>query len=69
MRSFTFDVLVRESASGHTRITEGAKWYRLAKKMQSKGQVTLVQNSKAFAGYGSSPYVGFTRYNFTVTEA
>jgi hypothetical protein len=68
MRSYTFDVLVRESANGYSRITEGAHWYRLASKMNRKGTATLVRNSKTFAGYGSSYDVGFTRYNFTVTE-
>jgi hypothetical protein len=68
MRSFTFNVLMRESASGSRRITDGAHWYRLAEKMARKGHATLVRNSKEFAGYGSSPYVGFTRYNYTVTE-
>jgi hypothetical protein len=68
MRSFTFDVLVRQSASGHSRMTEGSHWYRLAEKMSRKGTATLVLNSKVFAGYGSSPYVGFNRLNYTVTE-
>jgi hypothetical protein len=68
VRSYTFDVLVRESASGYSRITEGAHWYRLASKMARKGTATLVLNSKVFAGYGSSPYVGFNRLNYTVNE-
>ena len=68
MRSFTFDVLVRESASGHSRMTEGAHWYRLSKKLARKGSVSLSLNSKNFAGYGGGYDVGYTRYNFTVTE-
>ena len=68
MRSFTFDVLVRETASGYSRMTDGANWYRLAKRLYRKGSVSLALNSKVFAGYGNSPYVGYTRYNFTVTE-
>lgn len=68
MRSFSFDVLVRESAQGYVRITEGAYWYRLAKRLLRKDKVTLVQHSKTFAGYGGSYDVGYTRYKFTVTE-
>ena len=68
MRSFTFDVLVRSSASGSGRAVEGANWLNLANKLARKGRVRLVQNSKSFAGYGSSYYVGYTRYNYTVTE-
>jgi len=69
MRSFTFDVMYRLTANGQgDRITEGAKWYRLAQKMVSKGTAKLVINSKHFAGYGGSTDVGYNRYNLTVTE-
>jgi hypothetical protein len=68
MRSFTYDVLVRMSASGHSRTTEGSHWHRLAIKMARTGRATLVENSRVFAGYGSSYDVGYTRYSFTVTE-
>ena len=68
MRSFNFNVRVRESASGYRRITEGATWYRLAKRLSHKGTVSLVRNSANFDGYGTSYDVGYTNYNFTVTE-
>jgi hypothetical protein len=68
MRSFNFNVLVRTTANGNTRTTEGAHWLRLARAMARKGQANLVLNSKSFAGYGSSTDVGYTRYNYTVTE-
>lgn len=68
MRSFTFDVIVRETASGATRMTEGVNWYRLAMKMVRAGKATLVENRKEFAGYGSSYDVGYNRHNLTVTE-
>ena len=68
MRSFNFDVRVRESASGYRRITEGANWYRLARRLSRKGTVSLVRNSVNFDGYGSSYDVGYTIYNFSVTE-
>jgi len=68
MRTFNFNVTMRESASGHRRITDGSNWYRLATRLARKGCVKLVMNSKTFAGYGSSYDVGYTNYNFSVTE-
>jgi len=68
MRSFNFDVLQRVTANGNARITNGAYWYNEARKMSRKGTAKLVLNSKNFAGYGGSTDVGYTRYNFTVTE-
>ena len=72
MRSFNFDVLQRVTANGNARITNGAYygayWYNEARKMSRKGTAKLVLNSKHFAGYGGSTDVGYTRYNFTVTE-
>ena len=68
MHSFTFDVLVRQTASGHSRMTEGSHWSRLAEKMSRKGTATLVLNRKVFAGYGSSRDVGYNRLTYTVTE-
>ena len=68
IRSFNFDVVRRETASGHTRITEGAYWYNEAQKMARKGTAKLAMNNKSFAGYGGSTDVGYTRYNYTVTE-
>ena len=68
MRSFTFDIVQRQTADGHTRITEGAYWYNQALKMSRKGTARLVMNSKSFAGYGGSTDVGYMRYNYTVTE-
>ena len=68
MRTFNFDVLVRTSANGYSRTTAGAHWLRLARALARKGQANLVLNSKSFAGYGSSTDVGYTRYNYTVSE-
>ena len=68
MRSFNFDVVRLETASGYTRITNGAYWYNEAQKMARKGTAKLVMNSKSFAGYGGSTDVGYTLYNYTVTE-
>jgi hypothetical protein len=68
MRTFNFDVLVRTSANGNTRTTEGARWLRLARAMARAGTANLVLNSKSFAGYGTSADVGYTRYNYTVSE-
>ena len=68
MRSFTFDVLVRESASGSRRTVDGSRWLELARKLAGEGRATLVLNSKSFAGYGGSFDVGYNRYNYTVTE-
>ena len=56
------------TANGYARMTEGAHWYRLARKMHRAGTAKLVLNDETFAGYGGSTDVGYTRYNFTVTE-
>ena len=68
-RSFTFDVMVRETADGHvTRSSLGGPWLRLATKMARAGSATLICNGSQFAGYGGSYDVGYHRLNYTVTE-
>lgn len=68
MRSFTFDVLVRYSASGNHRTVDGVNYIRLARDLARAGRVTLVLNRSEFAGYGGSRDVGYNRFNYTVTE-
>jgi hypothetical protein len=68
MRSFTFDVVDVMNADGHMRTTEGSKWIKLANKMVREGRATLVENSRGFAGYGSSRDISYWRFNMTVTE-
>lgn len=68
-RTFTFDVMVRETADGRvTRSAKGGPWFRLARKMVKDGHATLICNGSQFAGYGSSYDVGYHRVNYTVTE-
>ena len=68
-RSFTFDVVVRQTADGQvTQSSQGGPWLRLAKKMVQAGTAKLVRNSVVFAGYGKSYDVGYHRVNYTVTE-
>jgi hypothetical protein len=68
-RSFTFDVMVRETADGRvTKSSQGGPWLQLAKKMVKLGRAKLVCNSSQFAGYGGSYDVGYHRVNYTVTE-
>jgi hypothetical protein len=68
-RSFTFNVLVRQTADGRvTQSSQGGPWLRLAKKMVKNGQAKLVCNSSQFAGYGGSYDVGYHSVNYTVTE-
>ena len=68
MRCYTFDVLVRTTADGHTRTTQNAHWLRLATRLARAGSVTLALNEVTFSGYGSSYDVGYNRYSYTVTE-
>ena len=68
-RSFTFDVMVRETADGQvTRSSQGGPWLRMAKKMAKAKKAKLVCNGSVFAGYGKSYDVGYHRLNYTVTE-
>lgn len=68
-RSFTFDVMVRETADGRvTRSSNGGPWLRLARKMVKDGRAKLVCNGSQFSGYGGSYDVGYHRLNYTVTE-
>jgi hypothetical protein len=68
MRSFTFDVLERMSASGSSRNVEGSHWFNLARKLVREGRARLVQNNRVWCGYGGSRDVSYVRYTYTVTE-
>jgi hypothetical protein len=68
MRSFTFDVVEVMNANGYCRKVEGSNWLKLAKKMVREGRATLVENNSQWSGYGSSQYVSYRRWNYTVTE-
>lgn len=68
MRSYTIDVLVRESSSGYRRTVEGSAQLKAAEKLVKEGLATLVESYRCFAGYGSSYEVGYTRYVYTVIE-
>ena len=68
-RTFTFDVMVRETADGRvTKSSTGGPWLRLARKMAKNGRATLTCNGSQFAGYGGSYDVGYHNVNYTVTE-
>jgi hypothetical protein len=68
-RSFTFDVMIRETADGRvTKSSTGGPWLRLARKMAKNGRAKLTCNGSQFAGYGGSYDVGYHRVNYTVTE-
>jgi len=68
-RTFTFNVMVRETADGRvTKSSKGGPWLRLAKKMAKNGTATLICNGSQFAGYGGSYDVGYHSMNYTVTE-
>ena len=68
-RSFTFDVIVRETADGRvTRTSKGGPWLRLAMKMAKAGKARLTCEGKGFYGYGRSYDVGYTCLSYTVTE-
>jgi hypothetical protein len=68
-RSFTFDVIVRETADGRvTRTSKDGPWLRLATKMAKAGKVRLTCEGKGFYGYGRSYDVGYTCVSYTVTE-
>lgn len=68
MREFSFEILVRETADGRTRVCEGAHWLRLAQRLRRQGRARLVEHSRSFAGYGGSYDVGYTRHYLTVYE-
>jgi hypothetical protein len=69
MRSFTFDVIVTETASGRiTRTTQGGPWLRLAKKMVRDGTAQLIVESGGFMGYGQTRDTGYSKLIYTVTE-
>lgn len=69
MRSFTFEVIVTETADGRvTRATQGGPWLRIAKKMARAGTAQLTVQSGGFAGYGRSRDVGYSKLIYTVTE-
>ena len=68
-RTFTFDVIVCETADGRvTKSSTGGPWLRLARKMAKDGRATLTCNGSQFAGYGGSYDVGYHSMNYTVTE-
>jgi hypothetical protein len=68
-RSFTFDVIVRETADGCiTRTSKGGPWLRMATKMAKAGKARLTHEGKGFYGYGRSYDVGYTCLSYTVTE-
>jgi hypothetical protein len=68
MRSFTFDVVDVMDASGRCRTIEGDKWNKLALKMVSEGQATLVENSRKLIGSGNPRDDWYVHFNMTVTE-
>lgn len=68
-RSFTFDVIVRETADGQvTKSSKGGPWLRLARKMAQAGTARLTVQGGSFMGYGSSYDVGYSKLIYTVTE-
>ena len=68
-RSFTFDVMVRETADGRvTKSSKGGPWLRLARKMAKAGTARLTVQGGGFMGYGSSYDVGYSKLIYTVTE-
>jgi hypothetical protein len=68
MRTFTFTIVRRTSASGYSRVTEGSKWLRLAQKLYKKGKIKVHEGELVFTGYGSSYDIGYTSREITVTE-
>ena len=68
-RSFTFDVVVKETADGHvTRSSKGGPWLRLARKMARAGTAQLTVQGGGSMGYGRSYDVGYSKLIYTVTE-
>ncbi len=68
-RSFTFDVVVRETADGHvTKSSKGGPWLRLARKMARAGTARLTVQGGGSMGYGRSYDVGYSKLIYTVTE-
>jgi hypothetical protein len=69
MRSFTFDVIVTETADGRvTKTARGGPWLRLARKMVKAGTARLTVQGGGFVGYGRSYDVGYSKLIYTVTE-
>ena len=69
MRSFTFEVLVAETASGRVYKTcQGGPWLRLAKKMVRNGTAKLTVESTGFIGYGRTRDMGYSKLIYTVSE-
>jgi len=68
-RTFTFDVVVRETADGRvTKSSKGGPWLRLARKMAKAGTARLSVQGGGFMGYGGSYDVGYSKLIYTVTE-
>jgi len=68
-RTFTFDVIVCETANGRvTKRTIGGPWLRLSKKMVKNGTAKLTCVGGGFCGYGRSYDFGYHRISYTVTE-
>jgi len=68
-RSFTFNVIVRETADGRvTKSSQGGPWLRLARKMVKNGTARLTSVDGGFYGYGASYDVGYHKVVYTVTE-
>jgi hypothetical protein len=68
-RTFTFDVIVCETADGRvSKRTVGGPWLRLSKKMVKDGTAKLTCVNKGFHGYGRSYDYGYHCVSYTVTE-
>ena len=68
-RTFTFDVIVCETADGRvSKRTVGGPWLRLSKKMVKDGTAKLTCVGKGFHGYGRSYDYGYHCVSYTVTE-
>mgnify|MGYP000852323394 CR=1 FL=1 len=68
-RTFTFDVVVRETADGQvTMSSKGGPWLRLARKMAKAGTAQLTVKGGGLIGYGRSYDVGYHKLIYTVTE-
>jgi len=68
-RTFTFDVIVCETADGRvSKRTVGGPWLRLSKKMVKDGTAKLTCVNNGFHGYGRSYDYGYHCVSYTVTE-
>ena len=68
-RTFTFDVIVCETADGRvSKRTIGGPWLRLSKKMVKDGTAKLTCVDNGFYGYGRSYDYGYHCVSYTVTE-